>query len=183
MFHNKDNPFGNLECKFHPLDEVAYANHEQVYSVVGYNETTNGYTLLHSYGTLLKDIQEDDITFIRSKKPIIKYDFLAMYVIVKDTAPIGLGINACTHAGFMAGRTFSGQVFQDWMKFSFRKRTCLVSPEEFDKCIEEIKKVDGDYVVFNENDWGNQDLSAAFAPRYSFPPIFKTLKLHPGCFQ
>lgn len=183
MFHNKDNPFGNPGCKFNPLDEVSYASDEQVFSVIGYDESNKTYTLLEPYGVLVTDVDESDIIFIRSKKRNVKFDFLAMYVIVKDTAPIGLGINACTHAGFMAGRTFSGQVFQDWMNFSFRKRTCLVSPEEFDKCIEEIKKVDGDYVVFNENDWGNQDLSAAFAPRYSFPSIFKTLKLHPGCFQ
>ena len=183
MFHNKDNPFGNPGCKFNPLDEVSYASDEQVFSVIGYDESNKTYTLLDPYGVLVTDVDESDIIFIRSKKRNVKFDFLAMYVIVKDTAPIGLGINACTHAGFMAGRSFFGEVFEDWMKFSFRKRTCLVSPEEFDKCIEEIKNVDGDYVVFNENDWGNQDLSAAFSPRYSFPPIFKTLKLHPGFVQ
>lgn len=180
MIIYSDNPFNKPMCKFQPLDEVALDNHEQVYSVISYIESNNTYTLLDSYGTLLTGIEEKDITFIRSKRPSIKYDFLAMYVIVKDTAPIGLGINACTHAGFIAGRTFSGEVFDDWLKFSFRKRTCLVSPEEFDKCIEEIEKVSGDYVVFRENDWENQELSAAFSPRYSFPPIFKTLKLHPG---
>ena len=58
--------------------------------------------------------------------------------------------------------------------------TCLVSPEEFDAAIEAIREIDGKYVVFNENDWNDQDLSVAFEPRYSFPDIFKTFKLHGG---
>ena len=56
----------------------------------------------------------------------------------------------------------------------------MVSPEEFDLAIEEIKKVYGNYIVFSENDWNDDELSVAFEPRYTFPDIFKTFKLHGG---
>lgn len=103
-----------------------------------------------------------------------------MYILVKNTAPIGLGINAVGHATFMAAQRFTSDVFKEWNEKSFRKVTCLVSPEEFDMAIEAITQIDGSYVVFNENDWNDQDLSVAFEPRYSFPEIFKTFKLHSG---
>lgn len=137
------------------------------------------YKLAYSNGTTTL-AREREMTLVGSPKKQLKYDLLKMYVLVKNTAPIGLGINAVGHVTFMAAQRFTSNVFKEWNEKSFRKVTCLVSPEEFDAAIEAIREIDGKYVAFNENDWGNQDLSVAFEPRYSFPDIFKTFKLHGG---
>lgn len=137
------------------------------------------YTLAYSEGRT-RLARESEMTLVGQTRPQMKYDLLKMYVLVKNTAPIGLGINAVGHATFMAAQNFESTVFKIWEINSFRKVTCLVSPEEFDAAIEAIKEVGWKYVVFNENDWYDQDLSVAFEPRYSFPEIFKTFKLHGG---
>lgn len=137
------------------------------------------YKLAYSEGRT-RLARESEMTLVGQTRPQMKYDLLKMYVLVKNTAPIGLGINAVGHATFMAAQNFESSVFKIWEINSFRKVTCLVSPEELDAAIEAIKEVNGNYIVFNENDWNDQDLSVAFEPRYSFPEIFKTFKLHGG---
>jgi hypothetical protein len=164
--------------KFKPLDIVAWTKHEDAVTIIETLKNNEYKVITTSSGPFVA--KEEDLVLITPNKTKKKYEYLAMYVIVKDTAPIGLGINACTHAGFMAGINFGGQDYEDWLNHSFRKRTCLVTPEQFDACIREIEFVNGDYVVFKENDWNDQELSAAFSPMYNFPRIFKTLKLHPG---
>ena len=57
---------------------------------------------------------ESAITYISTPKKLVKYDLLKMFVLVKDTAPIGLGINAVGHAAFMAGRNFDSSIFKAW---------------------------------------------------------------------
>lgn len=172
--------------KFKVLDKVARNKYGYVWTVVGYNGRAGDCVMIADANGTIETTSEANLTLISSETNRSKFDFLAMYVIVKDTAPIGLGINACTHAGYLAGKQFTGQVHEDWEKYSFRKRTCLVSPEEYEECIRSINEVGGQYLEFIENDWmteGTQKLSAAFAPRYSFPPIFKKIKLHPGFIQ
>lgn len=166
--------------KFKILDKVVYTGCTEIYTVVGYNRDKNEYNIAHPLFEILFDIPESDLTYIYSEKPKSKYDFLKMYVLVKDTAPIGLGINACAHVGFLAAKTFDSSITEEWRVCSFKKVTCLVSPEQFDEAIKEIEKIDGNFVRFNEDDWECQDISVAFEPRYSFPDIFKTFKLHSG---
>lgn len=172
-------------AKFKPLDYVAYNKDEIVYQIVDVEscDMPSKYNIIAPNGCYHENVSEEQLKLINNSHEKSKYDSLAMYVIVKNTAPIGLGINACSHAGFLAGRKFSGKDFEDWERYSFRKRTCLVSPEEFDECIRAIKDIGGQYTVFIENDWNDQELSAAFAPRYSFPSIFKKIKLHPGFME
>ena len=163
---------------FKILDKVARKNFEEVWTVIGVGEV--GYVRLANADNELATVFESDLTLIYSEKPKSKYDFLKMYILVKDTAPIGLGINACSHVGFLAAKSFDSQIAEEWEKCSFKKVTCLVSEEEFDDAIGEIEKIGGNFVRFNEDDWDNQDISVAFEPRYSFPEIFKTFKLHSG---
>jgi len=82
--------------------------------------------------------------------------------------------------GFLAAKTFDNQISEEWEKCSFKKVTCLVSEEQFNEAIKEVEKINGNYIVFNEDDWDNQNISVAFEPRYSFPDIFKTFKFHSG---
>lgn len=164
-----------------PVDKpYSYANSSYgLFTLAGHLQSSIMYKLAASDGTIIT-VPENEITLVGSARKKLKADLLKMYVLVKNTAPIGLGINAVGHATFMAGQTFNSNVFNEWKEKSFRKVTCLVSPEEFDAAIQTIKEIGGNYVVFNENDWNDQDLSVAFEPRYSFPEIFKTFKLHSG---
>lgn len=166
------------KSKFKILDKVARAGDEFIYTVID-RDLNGDITIANPLGDQF-DVPESDLTLIYSEKPKNKYDFLKMYVLVKDTAPIGLGINACSHVGFLAAKTFNSSIADEWEKCSFKKVTCLVSPEQFDEAIREIEKINGNFVRFNEDDWDNQDISVAFEPRYSFPEIFKTFKLHSG---
>lgn len=166
--------------KFKILDKVVWDTFPEVYTVIGFGQIKNTYNIIQPFSEKRFDVPESDLTLIYSEKPKNKYDFLKMYVLVKDTAPIGLGINACSHVGFLAAKTFDSQITDEWEKCSFKKVTCLVSPEQFDEAIKEIEKIGGNYVRFNEDDWECQDISVAFEPRYSFPDIFKTFNLHSG---
>lgn len=168
---------------FKVLDQVAHKEYDEVFYI--FDEFQNCflgqcYSLRSASGLYLKEVEESKLSYIRSTPKKDKYEYLAMYIIVKDTVPTGLGINACSHAGFLAARNFKGPIMSDWEKYSFRKRTCLVTPEQFDECVKTIDEVNGEYVLFRENDWHDEIISAAFAPRYSFPQIFKDIKLHPG---
>lgn len=165
--------------KFKILDKVALVDDQDVYTVIGFNAIRDEVTIVSPFHDPF-DVLESDLTYIYSEKPKNKYDFLKMYVLVKDTAPIGLGINACSHVGFLAAKSFDSSITEEWQACSFKKVTCLVSPEQFDEAIKEIEKIDGNFVRFNEDDWECQDISVAFEPRYSFPDIFKTFKLHSG---
>lgn len=168
------------------LDRVVIKESEFVLTVIGYEfgpEGQNLYTLADDQGNRFTALYED-LTWIEPARVQNKYERLKMYVIVKDPAPypVGLGVNALAHASFMAARTFKGEVFEDWINHSFRKVTCQVTPEQFDQCIAEYEMMgmgrDVGYVVFNENDWEDRDMAAAFMPRYRMPEIFRTLKLH-----
>lgn len=183
---------------FKLLDRVVVKDNDEVLTVIGSDIDLNFQSspYYHSSGAILSSrvtkyyvadssgntssIPGNLLTLVGSPRKQLKADLLKMYILVKNTAPIGLGINAVGHATFMAGQTFNSDIFNEWKEKSFRKVTCLVSPEEFDAAISAIKNVSGNYVVFNENDWNDQDLSVAFEPRYSFPEVFKTFKLHSG---
>lgn len=168
---------------FNVLDQVAHRDYSQVFYIIKDSSISSHeslYDIVSPSGMYLREVPAKFLTFIRATPAKEKYESLAMYIIVKDTVPTGLGINACSHAGYLAAKNFKGPVVEDWEKNSFRKRTCIVSQEQFDQCIKAIDDVEGDYVLFQENDWYDEVISAAFAPRYSFPQIFKDIKLHPG---
>jgi len=164
--------------KFKILDKVARKNFEEVWTVIGLGEV--GHVRLANADNELATVSESDLTYIYSEKPRSKYDFLKMYILVNDTAPIGLGINSIAHVGYLAAKTFDSSIAEEWRVCSFKKVTCLVSEEQFNEAIKEIEKIGGNFVSFNEDDWDNQYISVAFEPRYSFPEIFKTFKLHSG---
>lgn len=171
-----------MSNKYNLLDRVIIDESDEVLTIIAYNgfEHDMLYTLADSDGNVYDDIPESRLTYIGPPRKTIKYDLLKMYILVKDSAPIGLGINGCTHAGYLAGKTFDSPIMKDWEEKSFRKVTCIVSDANFYNAIKAIKEVNGNYLIFKENDWGDKELSVAFEPRYSFPEIFKTLDLHSG---
>lgn len=178
------------------LDRVAHIDHEEVLTVVEIKPSEQPHysgmlyagvhvaeykpdiLVVSDSNGLTFPVKDTDCTFISRMKTRSKYDDLAMYIIVKDTVPTGLGVNGAVHAGYIAAKTFNSPLHEEWEKNSFRKRTCIVTEEEYDLAIEEIKRVGGNFIEFNENDWHDQNIAAAFEARYSWPPIFKQIKLH-----
>jgi len=161
------------------IDDYAY---NAIYTVIGKTseKSNTHYQVVAPDNYMILSVPESKLTYIGSDRLRLKSDLLAMYVLVKNTAPIGLGINACSHIGYLAARKFENRITNEWEQKSFKMITCLVTPSEFDICVNSISEVNGNYVIFREPDWNNEELSVAFEPRYTYPSIFKTLKLHPG---
>lgn len=96
-----------------------------------------------------------------------------MYICIKDWVPTGHALNTAAHAGLIGWLAFQSlPETREWLSFSFKKVTCMVSEEEF---IELKKIVNGKTITESRLD--NDEVAIVFAPRTVWPPIFKTLRL------
>jgi peptidyl-tRNA hydrolase len=94
-----------------------------------------------------------------------------MYFLVKSTVPVGFAMNSVAHGSMMAMLEFSRQpIFEDWLKNSFRKVTCEVTPEEFEQA-----KTMGDHIVVTESALKGEETVLVFFPREDKLP-FKLYK-------
>ena len=119
-----------------------------------------------------------------------------MYILIKDDPKIDLGhrLLACAHASLSGYLTFvdfeASEIVnssllmtihptstENWVKESFRKVICKVTPHEF-----EIAKTYGedmkDYRIMVECGLGNMEVAIVFRPRNNFEPFFKELRLY-----
>ena len=99
---------------------------------------------------------------------------LKMYVLIKASVPIGLGVNAVGHTSLATYLRFRDDpVLQAWVTSKhFRKVTCVVSDEQFEKA-----KKYPDHVVMTENALGDAEVAIGFKPREEWPEFFKSLRL------
>lgn len=99
---------------------------------------------------------------------------LKMYVLVKETTPIGLAVNSVGHAVLACYRRFEQHPdTTEWINSTlFRKVTCTVSDREF----EHAKQFE-DYVVITEAALEGREVSIAFRPRRVWPTTFRFYKL------
>lgn len=102
---------------------------------------------------------------------------LKMYILVKRSVPIGLGVNAVGHTSLATYLKFKDDhVLQAWLASKhFRKVTCVVSDREFEKA-----KEYSDYVIMTENALSgtpNDEIAIGFKPREEWPEFFKSLRL------
>lgn len=121
----------------------------------------------------------------RPNRPQTVASELAMYVLVRNTAPIGLGINAIGHVTHQAAHYFKDKNYdnyEQWMDHSNKQRSCIVTDDEYYEAIEAAHEIGLDYTEFVEPDWryGDNKIAVAFEPAVIFPNIFKTIKLHSG---
>lgn len=104
---------------------------------------------------------------------------LKMYILVKDSVPIGLGVNAVGHAALATYLHYSdSEDMKEWLETSFKKVTCKVTDEQFKKA-----KTYEDGVIITENalidDNGKEtEVALGFKPRNEWPEFFKSLKLY-----
>ena len=99
---------------------------------------------------------------------------MKMYILVKDSVPLGLAMVAVAHASLAAYLKFrdTPEVGQ-WLSGSFRKVVCKVTDVQF-----EAAKAEPDYVVLTESALENQAVALAFRPRAEWPPVFKSYQLY-----
>ena len=102
---------------------------------------------------------------------------LKMYILVKRSVPVGLGVNSVGHTSLATYLKFKDDpVLQAWLASKhFRKVTCVVSDKEFEKA-----KSYPDHVIMTENalsETENPEIAIGFKPREEWPEFFKSLKL------
>ena len=100
---------------------------------------------------------------------------MKMYIAIKDWVPTGHAVNIAAHAGLIGWLEFQNQEYtQEWLKTSFKKVTCMVTQEEFDK----LKEVEYNKVI-TESRLDNDEVGIVFAPRpkEAWPELMKTLRL------
>lgn len=118
---------------------------------------------------------------------------LKMYILIRDDVDLGHAILAAAHGSLGGYLTFvEPQLSNDpsikekfesnltklntmeWVKNSFRKVVCRVTPTEFEKA----KTYNLTYRVITESGLGGMETALVFAPTLDWPPFFKSLKLY-----
>jgi hypothetical protein len=98
-----------------------------------------------------------------------------MYILVLDDIPVGYAINSACHAAVSCTLMYQNtEEVKEWLDTSFRKVTCKVTKEEFDKAI----ALEPDYVIMTELKLDNRVMCVAFKPRENYDTFFKYLKLY-----
>ena len=99
---------------------------------------------------------------------------LKMYILVKESVPIGLGANAIGHTSLATYSRFKDDaLMQAWFTSKhFRKVTCIVSDAEF-----EHAKSFPDHIIMTENALDDAEIAIGFKPREQWPSFFRFLRL------
>ena len=99
-----------------------------------------------------------------------------MYILVRDSVPLGFAINAVAHASLACYKKFENDPDMiDWITNHFSKITVKVTFAEF-----ELAKLTGKHVVITESRLNNQELAIAFCPRDNseWPLSFRKFPLY-----
>jgi hypothetical protein len=98
-----------------------------------------------------------------------------MYILVKDTVPLGFAINAVAHASLSCYKTFEGDPdMEEWFDLYFNKVTCKVTEEQFEWAKTNCDK----HRIITESRLNNQELAIAFCPRSDWPAEFRKFPLY-----
>lgn len=99
---------------------------------------------------------------------------MKMYILVKDSVPLGFAMVAVAHASLAAYLRFEEEAeVKAWLSGSFRKAICRVSDAQFDEA-----KNTPDCVVITESALDGQEVAIAFKPREEWPKAFKFFPLY-----
>lgn len=99
---------------------------------------------------------------------------MKMYILVRESVPVGFAILAAAHASLACYLKFreSPEVVA-WLSGPFYKVVCRVSDAEF-----EAAKAFEDCVILTESKWEGQEVALAFRPRAEWPTAFKFYRLY-----
>ena len=99
---------------------------------------------------------------------------MKMYILVRESIPLGLAMTAAAHCATAAHQKFWGDPDYDWwLNNSFKKVVCKVTDEEF----EHAKQFDK-HIVMDENNYNDEETAIVFCPREKFPKDFWSYKLY-----
>jgi len=97
-----------------------------------------------------------------------------MYILVKESVPLGLAMTAAAHASLAGYLKFKDtDEVTKWLSDVFYKVVCKVNEHEFFKA----KEVE-DNLVLTESALGNEEVAIVFKPREEWPKMFKYLRLY-----
>jgi peptidyl-tRNA hydrolase len=99
---------------------------------------------------------------------------MKMYILIKESEPLGLAINTSAHASLACYLKFKDTPeMKEWLSVSFKKVACKVTDAQF----EQAKQFEN-HVVLTESSLDNQEVAIAFNPRQEWPKFFKFLSLY-----
>lgn len=99
---------------------------------------------------------------------------MKMYILLKDSIPLGIAINSLGHGVLIAHLTWDkDEEYLAWLQNSFKKVTCKVDFTVFEK----FKQFPHNIVV-TESRLAGEETALIFKPRKSFPDVFKELALY-----
>lgn len=100
---------------------------------------------------------------------------MKMYILVRESVPLGYAMNAVGHAALGCFLKYaSHRNMQRWLADSFKKVTCKVTDEELFAAMAAAE----DHIVITESVIGHETIAVAFCPRREWPEVFETLKLY-----
>jgi hypothetical protein len=171
--------------KFSILDRVVFDESCDVWVVIGASDSPFGVdlTLINDEGVIAEKHSSVVHSAGRVRLPSDKYEILKMYVVVDNTAPVGLGVNAVGHVKYQYARKHGDEYSQVvWEDNSFRCVTCTASPDEMNLLVEKAALKGIKALPFFEPDWPvvgtDRPMSIAFGASYEFPEEFSKLELH-----
>ena len=99
---------------------------------------------------------------------------MKMYIVIKDSVPMGFALVAAAHASLAAYLRFQdSEEVKEWLSGPFYKTVCRVNDREFEKARE-----CPDHVVITESALDNQEVALAFKPRQEWPKPFRFFQLY-----
>ncbi len=99
---------------------------------------------------------------------------MKMYILVKETVPVGFALVAVAHAALAAYLHFKDTPeVATWLAGPFYKTICKVTEQEFAQA-----KATPDHVIITESALQGQEVALAFKPRAEWPASFKFYKLY-----
>lgn len=99
---------------------------------------------------------------------------MKMYILVLNDLPLGIAANAACHAAVACCNNWYGdKAVREWCRTSFKKVTCQVTPEQFERA----KEVEGEWIEMTESSMGGRVTALAFKPREEYHKHFKFLTM------
>lgn len=99
---------------------------------------------------------------------------MKMYILVRESVPLGFAVLAAAHASLAAYFKFrESPEIAAWLSGPFYKVVCKVSDEEFERA-----KAFEDHVVLTESALDGSEVALAFKPREEWPKAFRFFKLY-----
>lgn len=99
---------------------------------------------------------------------------MKMYILIRDSIPLGNALVAAAHGSLAAYLEFrDSPEVEQWLSGPFQKVTCQVNEYEF-----AASREVSDHVVITESTLNDQEVAIAFKPRQDWPKAFRFFRLY-----